>query len=77
MYMAVARIGKGEEYIGIDWIRWWYQRNLIIYYNLTKITKLPSDKTLLVIGSAHVHLISQFLKESRLYEVKNVSDYLL
>lgn len=76
MYMAVARIGKGEEYVGIDWLRWWYQRNLIIYSNLTKITSLPTDKTLLVIGSAHIHLVSQFLEESGIYEVVKASDYL-
>ncbi|MBH0170220.1 hypothetical protein HU823_12875 [Fictibacillus sp. 18YEL24] len=75
MYMAIARIGFSEEYIGIDWMRWWYQRNLILYYNLTKITSI-SDRTLLIIGAAHVHLVTQFLNESRLYEVVNPLDYL-
>lgn len=76
MYMAVARIGAGEDYVGIDWLRWWYQRNLIIYANLTKITSEPSDKTLLLIGSAHIHLISQFLEESGMYEVIKATEYL-
>ncbi|WP_153238916.1 DUF5694 domain-containing protein [Fictibacillus phosphorivorans] len=75
MYLAIARIGSSEEYIGIDWMRWWYQRNLILYYNLAKITS-RSDRTLLIIGAAHVHLVIQFLKESNLFSVVNSLDYL-
>ncbi len=75
MYMAIARIGSNVEYIGIDWIRWWYQRNLILYYNLTQITS-TSDRTLLIIGAAHVHLVTQFLKESNSFSVVNPLDYL-
>ncbi|WP_332873672.1 DUF5694 domain-containing protein [Fictibacillus halophilus] len=75
MYLAIARIGSSEEYIGIDWMRWWYQRNPILYYNLAKITSL-SDRTLLIIGAAPVHLVTQFLKESNLFSVVNSLDYL-
>lgn len=76
MYMQVARIGKGIEYVGIDWVRWWYQRNLIIYSNLTQITNSSSDRTLLIIGAAHVYLVSQFLKESGLFKVISVNECL-
>jgi Family of unknown function (DUF5694) len=75
MYLAIARIGSSEEYIGIDWMRWWYQRNLILYYNLANIISL-SDRTLLIIGAAHVHIVTQFLKESNLFSVVNSLDYL-
>ncbi|MGD7023646.1 DUF5694 domain-containing protein [Rossellomorea vietnamensis] len=76
MYMAVARIGTVEDYVGIDWLRWWYQRNLIIYSNLAKITSSPEDRTLLIIGAAHVHLVSQFLKESGMFDVEPAIAYL-
>lgn len=75
MYMQIARIGKGVEYVGIDWVRWWYQRNLIIYSNLAEITNSSSDKTLLIIGSAHVYLVSQFLRESGLFDVVTLDRY--
>jgi len=75
MYMAIARIGQCPEYVGIDWLRWWYQRNLIIYANLAEIT-CPTDRTLLIIGSAHIHLITQFLKESGLFNVVPANGYL-
>ncbi|WP_270180934.1 DUF5694 domain-containing protein [Alkalihalobacillus sp. CinArs1] len=75
MYMNIARIGKDEQYVGIDWVRWWYQRNLIIYHNLAELCE-PGARTLLIIGSAHVHLVSQFLEESGLVEVERVGNYL-
>ncbi|MGG4168994.1 DUF5694 domain-containing protein [Rossellomorea vietnamensis] len=76
MYMAVARIGKDTNYVGIDWVRWWYQRNLIIYSNLAEITSSPDDRTLLIIGSGHVQLVTQFLGESGLVDLVSPNDYL-
>ncbi|WP_252183598.1 DUF5694 domain-containing protein [Rossellomorea vietnamensis] len=75
-YMAVARIGSSHDYVGIDWLRWWYQRNLIIYANLAELAVSSTDRILLIIGSAHVHLISQFLNESGMFEVVTAEDYL-
>ena len=74
-YMALARIGNGENYVGIDWLRWWYQRNLIIYKNLAELIA-PDERVVLLIGGSHIHLISQFLKESNLVEVVPASMYL-
>ncbi|TMW70739.1 DUF5694 domain-containing protein [Alteribacter natronophilus] len=74
MYMQIARVGRGTDYIGVDWMRWWYQRNLTIYHNLTQLNHSTDDRLLLMIGSAHVHLVSQFLRESGDYEVLNLHD---
>ena len=74
--MLIAQIGKGTDYIGIDWLRWWYQRNLIIYSNLAKITNSPDDRTLLIIGGAHIHPVSQFIKESGMMDVVPAMAYL-
>ena len=74
-YMALARIGEGEDYVGIDWLRWWYQRNLIIYKNLAELIA-PDERIVLLIGGSHIHLISQFFKESNLAEVVPASLYL-
>ncbi|XXM72327.1 DUF5694 domain-containing protein [Lysinibacillus sphaericus] len=76
MYMAVARIASEDDYVGIDWLRWWYQRNLIIYSNLANITQSASDRTVLIIGAAHIHLVSQFLRESGMFEVEPAITYL-
>lgn len=76
LYMHIARIGKERDFIGIDWVRWWYQRNLSIYANLTKLVHDQEDRILLLIGAGHIHLISQFLNESGLFDVKFAANYL-
>ncbi len=76
LYMQVARIGTGIDYIGVDWMRWWYQRNLIIYSNLTSLATSVNDRILLLIGAAHIHLVRQFLLESGIFEVESALDYL-
>ena len=63
-YMKFAQIGEETDYIGIDWLRWWYQRNLIIYKNIMELIQAKHDRVLLYIGAAHLHLIEQFLAES-------------
>ena len=75
-YMHIARIGNEAEYIGIDWVRWWYQRNLIIYKNVFDLIVSTDDRILVIIGSGHLHLINQFLSESGEVELVNPLDYL-
>ncbi len=75
-YMQIARIGTNYEYIGIDWLRWWYQRNLIIYKNLLDLADGKEDKILLIIGSGHLYLVNQFLSESGEVEIIEPNDYL-
>src|SRR5699024_3537272 len=43
LYLNVAQIGEGINYVGIDWVRWWYQRNLIIYNNIIKLIENNDD----------------------------------
>jgi hypothetical protein len=76
MYINMARIGNMNDYVGIDWLIWWYQRNLILYSNITRIANSSEDRILLIIGSAHVYLISQFLKESGLFGLESAERYL-
>ncbi|KGP71044.1 DUF5694 domain-containing protein [Pontibacillus yanchengensis] len=76
LYMQVARIGEGTNYIGIDWVRWWYQRNLTIYSNLANITDTLTDRTIMIVGYAHLHLLSQFLTESGEFDVISAQEYL-
>lgn len=47
-----------------------------IYSNLAQITNSSSDRTLLIIGAAHIYLVLQFLKESGLFNVVSVNEYL-
>jgi hypothetical protein len=71
-----ARIAEGTDYVGIDWMRWWYQRNLIIFSNIAAIATQPEDRILAMYGCSHNHLLLQFLRESELFELESPLDYL-
>ena len=74
---GIARIGLGDEYPGANWLSHsWYDRNLKIYVNLTRITESADDRILLIIGAGHVHLVQQFLEESGNYIVESPLKYL-
>ena len=75
-YMDFAMIGKEKDYYAMDWLTWWYKRNLVIYSNVRRLISSPQDRVLLLIGGAHVHLINQFLVESDMCTVVDASDYL-
>jgi hypothetical protein len=76
MYVNMARIKEGEDYIGLDWLLWWYQRNLILFSNLTDLAKTEEDRVLFIVGGGHVEIVSNFLKESGLVRVEMMRDYL-
>ena len=72
----IARVGLGDQYPGANWLsHYWYDRNLKIYVNLTRIAK-SNDRILLIIGAGHVYLIQQFLEESGDYIIESPLQYL-
>lgn len=73
----IARVGLGDEYPGANWLsHYWYDRNMKIYVNLTRITESADDRILLIIGGGHVYLIQQFLEESGDYIIETPLKYL-
>lgn len=72
---TIAQIGTTDQYIGLDWLLGWYERNLKIFVNLTRITE-SGDRILLVIGAGHVFLVQQFLEDSGNYIVESPLKYL-
>ena len=76
-YLRQARIGLGDAYPGANWMAHsWYDRDLKIYVNLTRITESADDRILLVIGASHIFQIEQFLKDSGDYIVESPLKYL-
>ena len=75
-YMEFAMIGKEKDYYAMDWLTWWYKRNLILYTNIRRLITSPQDRVLLLIGGSHVHLIKQFLEESEVCTVVDANEYL-
>jgi Family of unknown function (DUF5694) len=54
----------------------WYKRNLRIFTNIDRITKFPGDRILLMIGSEHLTILSDFAKSSNYFCLVDVEDYL-
>ena len=52
IYFTIARIGKNDQYIGANWVQYWYGRNLKIFVNLTRITESDDERILLIIGAS-------------------------
>ncbi|TFB21835.1 hypothetical protein E3U55_08415 [Filobacillus milosensis] len=76
LYLHVARVGRGTDYVGADYVKWWYQRNLIIFSNIAELAESNEDRILLLIGSGHVYIVKQFLEDSGLFDVEEAVDYL-
>ena len=73
----IARVGLGDEYPGANWLsHYWYDRNMKIYVNLTRITESADDRIMLIIGAGHTYLVQQFLEESGDYIVESPLKYL-
>ena len=76
-YLRMSRVSLGDQYPGANWVvHRWYDRNLKIFVNLTRITEFANDRILLIIGGGHVFLVQQFLENSGDYIVENPLKYL-
>jgi hypothetical protein len=77
MYVNMARIGTIDNYVGMEWLSWWYKRNLILYSNISRIINSSEDRVLLIIGASHCSIISNFLEESNCCSVISAYKYLV
>ncbi|WP_025784435.1 DUF5694 domain-containing protein [Sporosarcina sp. D27] len=69
IYVNIARIGDFNNYVGMNWLGWWYKRNLIMFANLTRLIESEEERILLIVGSSHSSIITKFLEESEVCEV--------
>lgn len=68
---------KEGDYAGVDWISSsWFNRNLRIFRNIQKLTENPDDKILVIYGSGHLGLLSQYISDSPGHILVPVLDYL-
>jgi hypothetical protein len=66
----------GDDYAGADMVATWYQRNLRIFANLTRIDARPGDRVLVVYGQGHIPLLQQLVSEHSDFCVANPLPYL-
>ncbi len=73
---TLVQIGKDTNYVGTDVLADWYERNLKMFSNLTRISNKEHDRILFIVGSGHVYLLEQFARESELFKVESAMKYL-
>jgi hypothetical protein len=71
----MSRVGKDKEYPGVDLLADWYERNLKIFSNITRITESQDDRILVIIGGNHVKLLQQFIEDSGEYNLERAVRY--
>ena len=76
VYMDLARVGHGDDRIGADVVLRWYERNMKIFVNLTRIITSAEDRVLVLIGAGHLPLLRHFLEGARSYDLDHVEHYL-
>jgi hypothetical protein len=75
-YMSLLRVGAGTDYAGADLVRDWYERNLKIYANITRLADSPNERIFVIIGAGHLKLLQQSVKESGELELEQANKYL-
>jgi hypothetical protein len=75
-YYDIMRIGRGDEYVGANYLSWWYGRNMKILMNIIRITDSPNDRILIIYGAGHNKILTQFARESGFYNVESPLKYL-
>ena len=70
------KVGVGHEYLGVDAVTAWYNRNLRIFANIQRITDTPNERLLVIYGFGHTAILRHCLEASPEYEVVEVSAYL-
>jgi hypothetical protein len=75
-YFDLMRIGRGKDYVGANYLSWWYGRNMQILTNIVRVTDSMNDRILVIYGAGHSKLLNQLAKESGFYNVENPLKYL-
>ena len=76
MLTTLVHIGKDKDYVGTDVLADWYERNLKIFTNLTRIIESDEDRVLVIIGSGHVNLLRRFVEDHGGYAFEKSEKYI-
>ncbi len=56
VYMDLAQVGEGSTYIGAEVVLRWYERNMMMFVNVSRLATHPDDRVLVVVGGGHLPL---------------------
>lgn len=76
-YVTFAnRGGSDKTYVGAYLTSEWYKRNLYMYSLVQKNTAASDERIVLLLGSGHVSMIEQFVKDDDRFEKVELKDIL-
>jgi len=75
-YVTMTRVGKGKDYPGAEVLTKWYERNINIFANLTRVSTDPEDRILIIFGSGHAAILRELIRASAEYELVEAVDFL-
>jgi hypothetical protein len=64
MFGSMLAAGEGANRGGPQLLARWYERNIIMVHNLTRVLRLDTRRALVVVGSGHVPAMRNILHES-------------
>ena len=76
VYMDLAQVGVGDDYVGADVVLRWYERNLKIFVNLAWLMEAPNDRVLVLIGGGHLPLLTHFIEGAKRFRLVPATAYL-
>lgn len=77
LYLSMARVCQGENYAGADVVADWYERNLRIYGNLSRIPQKAGDRIVILYGQGHLKILQDLIRDSNDYELVELKDVLI
>ena len=77
-HLELLRYGSGDNYAGVDYNMDWYERNMKMFHNLTRISDFNNEdeRILIIVGEAHVKILKNFIEDAPYYEYESIVDYL-
>jgi len=64
MFGGLLSVGEGDNYGGPEILARWYERNIKMVHNLTRVLRLNTRRVLVVVGSGHVPPLRNILDEA-------------
>jgi hypothetical protein len=74
-YYREAHLGEPGDYAGPDLLASWYQRNIRIYNNITKIIESPNDRVLVIYGAGHLGWLRQMVDNDPAMRLRKLSEF--
>lgn len=74
-YFEYATLGDDEWGAGANWVGHWMTRNLRMFGKLRELAQ-PGARVLLIVGSGHAKLLSEYARESGVFEVVDTQAWL-